>query len=187
MFFGKSKSLTNEEISFRGRVAALMIVLASSDFIDNRSGDVLNSARSLAEIKNGNKLTEAEKDLSKELACLGLVGLADGAKKFFNNNDSINTFVGSATMVLKNSWPEHLATKRYFPKEINSREMLYGGVIESFVKAYKDKSAISLEELKRKADQILAEQILGAGRQTAESILSATDKEVQTIAKNLGG
>lgn len=186
MFFGKSKSLTNEEISFRGRIAVLMIILASGDFIDNHSGDAVFWARSLAGVKDSGKLTETEKDLAKEFAYLGVAGLANGAKKFLNDDNSINIFIGSATTTLKNNWPDHSSTKRYFSEKISSREMLYSGVIESFVKAYKDRSTVSLEELKRKADQTLVEQILSVGRQTAESILSASDKEVQTIAKNLG-
>ena len=103
MFWNKSKPLTEEEISFRGRVAALMIALSSGDFVDNFSGKTVYWARSLAGITNNERLSEAEKDLAKELSYLGMVGLADGAKNFFSDDNSVNLFVGSATMVLKNS------------------------------------------------------------------------------------
>lgn len=187
MFWNKSKSLTEEEISFRGRVAALMITLSSGDFVDNSSGKAVYWARSLAGITNNEKLTEAEKDLTKELAYLGMVGLADGAKKFFSDDNSVNLFVSSATLVLKNSWPNHSATKRYFSEDIKSGKMLYGGVIESFVEIYKNQSTFSLEELKHKADQFLSEEMISVSRETAKLILSMTDKDVQAIAKNLRG
>ena len=64
--------------------------------------------------------------------------------------------------------------------------MLYGGVIESFVETYKNQSTFPLEELKRKADQFLSEEMIGVSRETAKLILSMPDKDVQAIAKNLG-
>ncbi len=190
MFWNKSKSLTNEELYFRGRVTALMIILASGDFIDNHSGNARFWARSLAGIKDGGKLTEAEKDLAKELTYYGAIGLIEGAHKFFNDNNLANLFIGSFATTLKEMWPDHPATKNYFSSEANkslNREILLTRVIESFINTYKDKTTIPINELKQKADQFLAEQMLSVDREMAKGILSMTDNEVQTIAKNIRG
>ncbi len=175
-------SLTVEELSLRGEIAAVkMITFARSSLFQYPD----KCARSYVGIKNGGDLSENEKYLITEIAYFGLFSIPEEIEGLLIDSNMTFAYVAGYSSALKNGWPNDPSTRFYVSMADKADPFTFiNRATNAFVDTYKDVSELPVEEIiKIAAPEFLVDIINPYVKAVARKTLTMSKEEVEEFIK----